>query len=133
MLKFLTDDDKNVPADSPAFQKIVQSKKRRYASLVTVVKRLSEERRLKYQPEFLFPVISSLGIMNGDMEALMKFIVDRFADTQKGKPARPDGVEPRVIKGRFKAQLKNSICFALLRGNALAMDNQGCHGVVHPL
>ena len=51
----------------------------------------------------------------------------------KGKPKRPDGVEAKVIKGRFKVELRNSICFALLRGNALAMNNQGCSGVVHPL
>ena len=132
MLKFLEEDKKNVPTDSIAFQKIVQSKMRRYAALIHVVKRLSEERRLRYQPEFLFPVISSLGIMNDDMKTLMKFIVDRFVGTQKGKPARPDGIDPKVIKGRFKAQLKNSICFALLRGNALAMENQGCHGIVQP-
>lgn len=133
VLKFLEEDKAGIPSESPAFQKIVQSKKRRYASVVAVVKRLAEDRRLNYQPEFLFPVISSLGIMNEDMKALMKFILDRFVDTQKGKPKRPDGVEARVIKGRFKVELRNSICFALLRGNALAMDNQGCCGVVNPL
>jgi hypothetical protein len=66
------------------------------------------------------------------MQKLMKFILDRFVCTQKGKPPRRDGMDPRVIKGRFKAQIKNSICFALLKGNALAMENQGCHGIVHP-
>ena len=118
VLKFLEEDKVGIPSDSPAFQKIVQSKKRRYASVIAVVKRLAEERRLDYQPEFLFPVISSLGIMNDDMQTLMTFILKRFADTQKGKPKRPDGVEAKVIKGRFKVELRNSICFALLRGNA---------------
>ena len=131
-MKFLEEDKDGIPSESPAFQKIVQSKKRRYASVVAVVKRLADEHKLNYQPEFLFPVISSLGIMNDDMKTLLTFILKRFTDTQ-GKPERPDGVEPRVIKGRFKVELRNSICFALLKGNALAMSNQGCRGVVHSI
>ena len=132
MLKYLEENKTHLPTESVAFTKITQSKKRRYASLITVAKRLSEERRLRYQPEFLFPVISSLGFLNDDMKKLMKFILDRFVCTQKGKPPRHDGMDPRIIKGRFKAQIKNSICFALLKGNALAMENQGCNGIVHP-
>jgi hypothetical protein len=133
VLKFLEEDKEAIPSESPAFQKIVQSKKRRYASVIAVVNRLADDRRLNYQPEFLFPVISSLGFMNDDMKTLLKFILKRFTDSQKGKPERPDGVEPGVIKGRFKVELRNSICFALLKGNALAMDNQGCRGVVHSI
>jgi hypothetical protein len=132
VLKYLEENKTHLPTESVAFTKITQSKKRRYASLITVAKRLSEERRLRYQPEFLFPVISSLGFLNDDMKKLMKFILDRFVCTQKGKPPRHDGMDPRIIKGRFKAQIKNSICFALLKGNALAMENQGCNGIVHP-
>ena len=81
---------------------------------------------------FGFPVISALGFMNADMKQLLKLVVGRFKDTQKGEPPRLDGQNLNVIKGRFKAELRNSICFALAKGNALAMHNQGTTGVVKP-
>ena len=95
-----------------------------------MVERLVEERKVDFRPTFLFPVLSSLGIMNADMKQLMKFMVERFKDHQQGQPPSLEGVDPDHLRGRFKVQLKNSICFALVRGNALCMFNQGVNGGV---
>ena len=95
-----------------------------------MVNRLVEDRKLNFQPTFLFPVLSSLGIMNADMKQLMKLIVQRFKDNQRHQPPSSDGVAANVLKGRFKVQLKNAVCFALIRGNALCMSNQGIDGGV---
>ena len=99
---------------------------------MSVVRKLAAERKLEFQPSFGFPVISALGFMNADMKLLLKFIVNRFKETQRAQPPRLDGQDPRVLRGRFKAELRNSICFALAKGNALAMHNQGTTGVVKP-
>ena len=69
--------------------------------------------------------------MNDDMNALLKEIVKCFKLNQS-KKRRSDGIHPGVLRGRFKMELKNSICFALARGNALAMCNQGLNGITHP-
>ena len=106
---------------------------RRYSALLQVVRWLAEERMLHFQPEFLFPIISSLGYINEDMTQLMKLMVKRFKDYQTEQPKRLDGLAPGILKGRFKVSLRNSICFALARANALTLDNQGVHGVVQPL
>ena len=95
-----------------------------------MVQRLVEERKLDFRPTFLFPVLSSPGIMNADMKQLMQLMVERFKDHQKGQPASLEGIDANVLKGRFKVQLKNSICFALVRGNALSLFNQGVNGGV---
>jgi len=95
------------------------SKTRRYAALRSVADRLIEDRKLTCQPEFLFPVVSSLGFMNEDMGKLLKEMVQYFKDNQPTTP-RFDGLSVATLKGRFKKELKNSICFALLKGNALA-------------
>jgi len=131
-LKFLEAKATNLPEQSPAFQKTVGTKVRRYSALMEVVQRLAEERKLNFQPNFLFPVLSSLGYMNEDMTKLCKFIVECFKSTESKKPLRLDGLAAGVIKGRFKVQLRNAICFALVRGNALAIDNQGANGITHP-
>ena len=89
-----------------------------------------EDRKLNFRPTFLFPVLSSLGIMNADMKQLMKLIVERFKNHQKLQPPSDEGVAANVLKGRFKVELKNAICFALVRGNALSVSNQGVHGGV---
>ena len=86
-----------------------------------MVQRLVEDRKLNFRPTFLFPVLSSLGIMNADMKQLMKSMVECFKDHQK-----------LVAANVPKAELKNAICFALIRGNALAVSNQGVHGVRTP-
>ena len=104
---------------------------RRYTVLVEVVNRLVEERKLKFQPEFLFPIVSSLGYVNDDMNKLMKFMENCFKQNQS-KARRFDGLDAGVLKGRFKVELKNTLCFALVRGNALALNNQGLNGITQP-
>ena len=131
-LKYLEAKETNLPENSPAFQKTVGAKVRRYAALMEIVQKLAEERKLNFQPNFLFPVLSSLGYMNEDMTKLIKFMVACFKDTHSKKPQRLDGLAAGVLKGRFKVELRNSICFALVRGNALAVDNQGGFGITHP-
>ncbi len=64
------------------------------------------------------------------MNKVLKFILDRFKQNQIGTP---DGLTAKDLRGKFKARLKNSVCFALLKGNALAMANQGNRGVVQPV
>ena len=131
-LKFLEAKSTNLPEQSPAFVKTNGTKARRYSALIQVVRRLAEERMLHFQPEFLFPIISSLGYINEDMTQLMKLMVKRFKDYQIEQPKRLDGLVPGILKGRFKVSLRNSICFALARANALTLENQGVYGVVQP-
>jgi hypothetical protein len=132
-LKFLDDKVTNLPEDSPAFQKSRGAKVLRYSALIAVVQRLVEERKLNFQPSFLFPIISSLGFVNKDMTQVLKLTVQRFVDQLKSRPPSYDGISAAVLKGRFKVELKDRICFALARGNALSVHNQGVHGgVVKP-
>ena len=127
---FLEAKNTNLAQDSPAFVKTRGGKVARYAALISVVQRLIEERKLNFQPTFLFPVVSSLGIMNEDMKQLMKSMVQRFKDHQTLQPPSFDGMPASVLKGRFKIALRNSVCFAILRGNALSVNNQGVNGGV---
>ena len=120
----------NLPENGPAFQKATGTKLGRFSALISVAQRLVEERKLDFRPTFLFPVLSSLGIMNADMKQLMKLMVERFRAHQKGQPPSPEGIDANILKGRFKVQLRNSICFALVRGNALSVFNQGVNGGV---
>ena len=130
-LNFLQEDNKHLPEDSPAFTKTSGGKVRRYKALIDVVNRLAEERKLKFQPTFLYPIVSSLGYMNVDMNVLLKEIGKCFKLNQS-KARRSDGLHPGVLRGRFKTELKNTICFALARANALAVCNQGLNGITHP-
>jgi Reverse transcriptase (RNA-dependent DNA polymerase) len=127
---FLEEKQTNLAQDSPPFVKTKGAKLLRYSALISVVRRLNDERKLSFQPSFLFPVISSLGIMNEDMKELMKSMVQRFKDYQHGQPPNNEGMPAAVLKGRFKIALKNSVCFAILRGNALSVNNQGVNGGV---
>ena len=104
---------------------------RHYAPVRAVADRLLEERKLSFQPQFLFPIISALGFLNDDMKKILKVVVQQFADTQVLAPPRWDGLGAGDLKGRFKVELKNSLCFALIKGNTLAMHNQGELGIVH--
>jgi hypothetical protein len=133
VLNFLDADEKNQPADSPAFVKMQGKKSRHYSSLIDVTERLLTNHKLSFQPKFLFPIISSLGFINKDMQQLMKIMVNRFKESQASEPEREDGLKPGQIKGRFRVHLKNSICFALVKGLALATNNQGARGVVRPV
>ena len=131
-LEFLQASANNKAAEGPAFHKAHGAKMRKYAPLISVVNKLAEERKLDFSPTFLFPIISAFGFMNADMNEMMKFIVDFHRGQLKRIRNRPDGLTVPVLKGRFKVQLKNSLCFALLRGNALAMYNQGMPSVTQP-
>jgi len=133
VLKFLESAKENQPGDSPAFVKMQQKKSRHYAALIEVAERLLTNHRLCFQPKFLFPVVSSLGFLNKDMQQLMKIMVERFKENQEGEPEREDGLQAGHLKGRFKVYLKNSICFALIKGLTLATSNQGIKGVVRPV
>src|SRR6478672_2879058 len=55
-----------------------ERERERYTALVEVVNRLMKERKLKFQPEFLFPIVSSLGYVNDDMNKLLKFMENCF-------------------------------------------------------
>ena len=66
-LDFLQEDVNHLPENSPAFTKTYGGKVRRYKALIDVVNRLTGERKLKFQPTFLYPIVSSLGYMNDDM------------------------------------------------------------------
>ena len=72
-LKFLKAKRTNLIESSPAFTKTYDSKTRRFAALVDVAKRLTEERKLKSQPNFTYPIVSSLRYFNKDMKRLFKF------------------------------------------------------------
>ncbi len=131
-LNYLLDNRVNTLGKSPAFQKTFGGKVRRYASLRDVVTRLMEERKLDCQPKFLCPIVSSLGYMNDDMTKLMKFMINCFKENFSKTP-RLDGLDLKALKGRFKAELKNTLCFALVRANALSLCNQGVNGVTNPV
>ena len=78
-----------------------------------------------------FIQLSSLGYMIADMNVLLKEIGKCFKLNQS-TIRRADGLHPGVLRGRFKTQMKNSVCFALARANALAICNQGLNGITHP-
>ena len=131
-LEFLEASVENNAAEGPAFHKAYGAKTRRYAALIAVANRLAERRKLDFSPTFLFPIISAFGFVNDDMNEVMKFIVEFHRGQLKRMGNRADGMTVAVLKGRFKVQLKNSLCFALLRGNALAVYNQGMSSVTQP-
>lgn len=133
VLKFLDMKEENHPRDSPAIRKTFGAKLRRYSALKAIVERLSIDQKLDFQPELLFPVVSSLGYMNADMYQLIRFLVNNFAENLQHSPERQDGISRSVLRGRFSRDLHNSLCFALVRGNALAVANQGLKGVTTPV
>ena len=55
-LEFLEDDLNHLIENSHAFAKTYGGKVRRYKTLIDVVNRLAEERKLKFQPTFLYPI-----------------------------------------------------------------------------
>ena len=110
--------------------KTYKFKVRRYGALMGVVNRLSDERRLKSAPKFLFPIVSSLGYINQDMVTLIKSISKCFKLNQC-TARRNDGLDLGKLRGRFKTEVRNSLCFPLARGNALSICIQGLNGVTH--
>jgi hypothetical protein len=117
---------------SPAFRKIESSKERRFRGVIPVANHLSKLKMLDFQPFFLFPVISCLGFTNHDAILMMKWMSSVFNQSLKLRPLSPDGIPLGVLKGRYKSQVRNALCFGILRGNALAMNSQGRSGVLRP-
>ena len=86
---------------------------------------------LDFQPFFLFPIVSALGYLNEDAEKMMKWM-----STVMNKcisVSRDDGIPLGVIKARYKVEVRNAVCFGVLRGNALAMHAAGRPLVSRPL
>ena len=117
------------PSKSMPFRRET-AKQRRFGALISLVKYLEKQRILDFQPSFLFPVISALGYMNEDATKMMKWM-----STVMNKCVtniRDDGIPLGIIKARYKVEVKNAICFGLLRGNALAMNAVGRPFVSRP-
>ena len=131
LLRFLRGPKKGKLIEGPAFRKMQQKKTNKYAALSATVNRLSAEHHLDFQPHFLFPTISSLGFLNSDFVTMNKFIVDRFRSTFS-KTERTDGLSLKQLTGRFKVQMRNALCFALVKGNALSTWNQGLRHASKP-
>ena len=108
------------------------SKQRRYAALLSVVKHLTKVRILDFQPFFLFPVISHLGYLNEDAVKMMRWM-STVLNKSISTTTRDDGVPTSVIKTRYKQQVRNAVCFGLLRGNAFAMNTLGRVRIVRPV
>ena len=49
---------------------------------------------------FMFPIVSSLGYVNEDMNRLLKFMQDCFKQNQS-RDRRSDGLAVNVLKGRL--------------------------------
>jgi len=131
VLKFLDNLD-HEPKNSMAFKKMERKKTRKYAPIIAVATRLAEERKLGFQPLFLFPVLSALGFCNDSLVDVVKFMSDLMKNRLQSEPPRLDGLNDNVLRARWKMTTKNSMCFALAKGNALALFNQGSRGVSKP-
>ena len=112
------------PTSHVAFRRTETSKKRRFRSLIAIAHHLQKQNVLDFQPFFLFPVVSALGFLNNDTVQMMKWICGVFNKCIV-PTRRDDGLEMGVIKARFRAEVRNALCFGLLRGNALAMSCVG--------
>jgi hypothetical protein len=106
------------------FRRMELSKQRRYAALIPIAKHLMKLKVLDFQPFFLFPVVSSLGYLNQDAEKMVKWM-NTVLNHSLSSVLRDDGVPFSTVKARYKHQIKNSLCFGVLRGNAFAMNAVG--------
>jgi len=120
------------PEQGPAFKKMEGLKRRKYAVIMAVAESLSQKHKLDFKPIFLFPIISSLGFMNTDMLKLQKIFVEQYKETLSVAPPRTDGVSVGRLQGQFRNQMRNSLCFALVKGSALSTYNQGMPFVCKP-
>src|SRR4029079_12388563 len=119
------------PGNSYPFQKVGATKQRKYRALVSVANHLLKQKMLDFQPFFLFPIISALGYLNDDAEKMLKWM---SAVLNKSLPkSREDGIPLGVVKNRYKVEVRNAICFGILRGNALAMHSAGRPFVSRPI
>ena len=91
-LNFLEADINHLPENSPAFTKTYGGGTKH---IIDVVNRLAEERKLKFQPTFLYPIVSSLGYMTDDMNVFLKEIGKCFKQNL-GQERRFDGLDPGV-------------------------------------
>ena len=117
---------------SVAFRRHESSKQRRYSALIPTVSHLCKQRILDFQPFFLFPVISALGYLNNDAVKMVKWM-STVMNKSMSTTTRDDGVAMGLIKARYKIQVKNAICFGVLRGNAFAMNSVGRPHVSRPI
>ena len=113
------------------FRRSESSKQRRFAALIPLANHLLKQRILDFQPFFLFPVISALGYLNEDADKMTKWM--SAVMNKNLTSTRDDGIQLSVIKARYKVEVRNAICFGLLRGNALAMNAAGRPHVCRPL
>ena len=119
------------PAKSMPFRRMETGKQRRFEALISLAKHLDKQRVLDFQPFFLFPVVSALGYLNEDSTKMMRWmstVLNRCVAS-----LRDDGIPLGVIKARYKVEVRNAICFGVLRGNALAMNAVGRQFVCRPM
>ena len=109
-----------------------QNKQRRYAALIPIVNHLMKLKVLDFQPFFLFPVISTLGYLNEDATKMVKWMNSVLNQTLSSV-VRDDGIPFSTVKARYKIEVKNALCFGLLRGNAFAMNAVGRPLVGRPI
>jgi hypothetical protein len=124
-------DDFEDPTKSYPFRRMEDTKKRRFKALIPMAHHLLKQRILDFQPFFLFPIVSALGYLNDDATKMMKWMSTVFNKTVTS--FRDDGIRLGVIKARFKTEVRNAICFGIIRGNALAMNSVGRPMVSRPL
>ena len=118
------------PTSSEPFRRMESSKDRRFRYLKNLATHLQKQRLLDFQPFFLFPVISALGYLNGDAFKMLKFMHTVLNKCMAS--TRDDGIPLGVIKARYKTEVRNALCFGVLRGNALAMSAVGRPFVSRP-
>lgn len=118
---------------SPAFKRTEDTKRRRYTSLISITKHLTKQKTLDFQPFFLFPVLSSLGYLNHDGFQMVKWISTLKNGALQFDGPRSDGVSLGTIKARFRVQIRNALCFGLLRASALAMHSMGRPEIARPI
>ena len=114
------------------FRRAEQSKRRRYAALIPVVKHLVKLHILDFQPFFLFPVVSALGFLNDDATKMQKWM-HTVLNHSLSTVSRDDGIPSSTVKARYKEEVQNALCFGLLRGNAFAMNAVGRPQVSRPI
>ena len=67
---------------------------------MNVAKKLSAAGLLSSHPVFLFPVISTLGFVNGDVVKMMSFILQRNKSELEKQPKRSDGISKKELQAR---------------------------------
>ena len=123
-------EDQDISTSMP-LKRMETTKKRRFAALIPLANHLLKNNVLDFQSFFLFPVMSALGYLNEDAVKMTKWMSAVMNKTLTS--VREDAIPLSVIKARYRVEVKNAICFGLLRGNALAMHSVGRTHVHRPL